>query len=720
MATVRTETEVFNDLADLCVAEGYAHVIAYLCVRDNSILYKDKLTAKDFEHQSLKEGLIRTEISTLIGLMCKAEIKLGIPQPSQMQELIDRSESLLKELHETMTTFGRSGFGSPMEMIQSGNDPFASGPAMREPIFYSGESAYDFQYRDLASRKYANDTDWFEREKGFSPTDAKKIIDAVGAIQNELLQSTREAIMHLPPGQWTMLPAFRLPCPYLGSKTGLSLEIIERFFKAFSIKPRVGGNAQFDGLSAFNQTNATPLIEIDDGEFLLFQHYSLNEAFYETPFFWMISDNAYKNDATQNRGRFLEQYSADRLRSVFGEGRVYENVHIWGAGRDEVGEVDVLVTFADRAIILQAKTKRLTIEARKGNDLRLKDDFKKSIQDSYDQGLLCAKCLNDTAFVFKDSAGQEIGLKRPFKEVYIFCVVSDHYPALGFQARQFLKSEKTDVIKQPFVMDVFLLDVLCEMLSSPLYFLSYVNRRVGYSERILSTHELIVLSYHLKKNLWVEDELSMMYLDDSISIDLDIAMMVRRTGAPGADTPSGILTKLGRSPVKRLLAQIEHKEDRVTIDLGFLLLGMNGDTLDDLGKAMGAMLCKAKAQKNHHDLTFAVADSGITMHFNLYDNHAAAERLRNHCEKRKYATKANSWFGICINPETSQPRFGLELTAPWVQTDMMDEITKGMLPGYKSLAEARSSHVMHPKIGRNAPCVCGSGKKFKKCCLGRT
>ncbi|MCJ7747844.1 MAG: SEC-C domain-containing protein [Desulfobacterales bacterium] len=24
----------------------------------------------------------------------------------------------------------------------------------------------------------------------------------------------------------------------------------------------------------------------------------------------------------------------------------------------------------------------------------------------------------------------------------------------------------------------------------------------------------------------------------------------------------------------------------------------------------------------------------------------------------------------------------------------------------------------HPKVGRNNPCPCGSGKKFKKCCMG--
>ena len=25
----------------------------------------------------------------------------------------------------------------------------------------------------------------------------------------------------------------------------------------------------------------------------------------------------------------------------------------------------------------------------------------------------------------------------------------------------------------------------------------------------------------------------------------------------------------------------------------------------------------------------------------------------------------------------------------------------------------------HTKVGRNDPCPCGSGKKFKKCCLGK-
>jgi SWIM/SEC-C metal-binding protein len=35
----------------------------------------------------------------------------------------------------------------------------------------------------------------------------------------------------------------------------------------------------------------------------------------------------------------------------------------------------------------------------------------------------------------------------------------------------------------------------------------------------------------------------------------------------------------------------------------------------------------------------------------------------------------------------------------------------------RALSQAQPSTAV-PKIGRNEPCPCGSGKKFKKCCLG--
>ena len=63
-------------------------------------------------------------------------------------------------------------------------------------------------------------------------------------------------------------------------------------------------------------------------------------------------------------------------------------------------------------------------------------------------------------------------------------MVADHYPALSFQTWQFLEVKTNDIIQVPFVIDIFTLDAMTEMLDSPLRFLDYVNRRTKYGDRL--------------------------------------------------------------------------------------------------------------------------------------------------------------------------------------------------------------------------------------------
>src|SRR5690606_29615671 len=138
-------------------------------------------------------------------------------------------------------------------------------------------------------------------------------------------------------------------------------------------------------------------------------------------------------------------------------------------------------------------------------------------------------------------------------EIYILCLVSDHYPALSFQARQFLKYDDTDTIKPPFVLDVFTLDVVTEMLQSPLRFLSYLNRRTFYAQRLFAQQELTILAYHLKQNLWLSEKHDLFMLAEDFSADLDIAMSARRDGVPGKITPDGILTRFAGTTLWNLI-----------------------------------------------------------------------------------------------------------------------------------------------------------------------
>ena len=70
------------------------------------------------------------------------------------------------------------------------------------------------------------------------------------------------------------------------------------------------------------------------------------------------------------------------MRSVFGDSAVLSNITVFRRKGQDLGEIDVFVMFGGRAIVVQAKSKRLTLEARRGNDLIIKDDFKKDVRDS--------------------------------------------------------------------------------------------------------------------------------------------------------------------------------------------------------------------------------------------------------------------------------------------------------------------------------------------------
>ncbi|RRQ20500.1 prepilin peptidase [Guyparkeria sp. SCN-R1] len=715
----RKESDVFKELEDLCHSPGYIHVIAYFCFRDNTIRYADEVKPEDVLQQFSMERLVRTEISTLIGLACKIDIDETLPSPKMMQEYLGKTESLLQELHRSMMPPLEDIF-DPSKIGDDNFNPFNSGAVLRESIFYGGESAYHFQYRDLSKDKYRNDNEWLVENKGYSLEQALSVVASIQVLQNDKLNDVLVGLIKKHPNEWSFLEAYAFSLEEIAGRCELDVEVAKEVVESF-VSPV--GQEDFTSLGDFNPINAYPIIKIQDDKYLLFQNYSLVEALYETPFFWFNSDAAYRSIAMRHRGEFTEDFSSTRLKRVFGERRVFQNVYVLDERGNTAGEIDVLVVFANRAIVLQAKSKKLTIAARKGNDLSLKDDFKKAVQDAYDQALSCSNLLTNSSYKIVDESGNEIAITRDFKEIYPFCVVSDHYPALSFQARQFLEQNPTEVIKPAFVMDVFFLDVATEMLQSPLHFLSYVNRRTMYGDKILCTHELTILSYHLKQNLWMDGEYTMMQLGDDVCADLDLAMLARRDGVPGAATPDGILTKYEGTHFERLVKDIELRDHPATVDFGFMLLTLSGGTIEIINDGISELVKLGRKDGKHHDLTLAISEgrSGLTIHCNEDLDAEAANRLDRHCELRKYEQKADQWFGICLGSKTERLRFGVNKHFRWEQSIEMDELTKD-LPKPQSLkgknkVNFKTVTKKSRKIGRNEKCPCGSGEKYKKCCL---
>lgn len=711
----RTEEAIFRELAELCASPGFVHVIAYLCIRDNMIRYMDEIKPEDMSNLYSSEHLVRTEINVLLGLLIKHDIDYSVPEASIFQGFSERAEALLAELHTAMTGDMLARMMPNAEPAEGG-DPFTSGTVLREAIFYGGESAYSFQYRDLLERKYGRDDAWLIAHKGFSIRDGHAVIKAVGAILNDRPSENMKAMRELPIEYWTYLPGQMFGADEVADRTGLAENLVERILMAF-VLPGGERNAHYATPHDFNAISAFPLIKTD-GQYILFNIYNLTESFYQSPFHWMWADKPYRPTASAHRGQFTEEFSYERLVSVFGEQHVFANVNISLTKDAIAGEVDVLVVFGNLVIALQAKSKQLTIAARKGNEKQLQTDFAQAIQASCDQGYSCAHLLLNPKAILTGADGVEIKRPPEIKKIYVICIVADHYPALSFQARQFLKFESAERVAAPFVMDVFLLDAMTEMLDSPLHLLSYIDRRTAYDNKLMASHELNILGYHLKKNLWIEEKADLMMLHDDFGTELDLSMIVRRENAAGPWTPDGILTRLQATTLGRIVRQIDAHPDVAIMGFGFMILSMSEDAVVDLSKMIDEIVRRSKADRRNHDVTAPLRDGsvGFTVHSNYDPILVATGNLERHCQRRKYTSKANSWFGVCLNPDDMSLRFGLSLNFEWKFDAAMEQLTKDMRQPRKFGPKELKMLLKQPKLGRNDPCPCGSDKKSKKCC----
>lgn len=716
MEKPRDESQIVGDLEELACSPGYVHALAHICHRDNVIHIKGTLKPSDMDRLFSRERLIRTEFMTLLGLMVKKPLDISQQPNAVIDSYVQRTDILMQELHNAMSY---PMFVSMFEAIKDGGEPPNPwhGPGMREPIFYGTESAYAFQYRDLVPEKFGADDTWLLKNKGFTSGQARAVAKTMCSLMDDKGAKLFADFRANNGSLQTWLSAFEFSLEEVVFHSSVEEHIVQAFFDAFLFS---GFNEGFNEIGDFNEVAARPLIPTGHGTVLLFSHYAIYEALYESPFFWMWEDKTYRPTAAEHRGAFTEQFAARCLSRVFGSEHVHTNVNLY-RGKDIVAEVDVLVIYGDRLIVLQAKAKKLTIEARKGNDNQIKADFAAAIQDSYDQGWVCANELLAGACRLVDENQKDIELPSVIKEIFLFSLVSEHYPALAFQVSQSLTFQTTNVIRPPFVMDVFLLDTLTEMLATPLRLLSYVKLRLAASDKLMSGHELTVLGYHLKQNLWLDDKYDLVMLEDSVVQDLDAAMLVRRDNLQGDNTPVGILTKMRGTRYESLIKEIENRADPATLELGFHLLSMDEDSCRNVHHILETIMRKARLDGKRHDVTLASSSAsscGVSFHCNPRVSPEAVAVLELHCTKRKYRQRAAHWFGVSVSP-IGKVQFGVTLDFPWEFSDEMERLTVDMKPA-SNVSDALSPFLREGrrmKLGRNEPCHCGSGIKYKKCCL---
>jgi hypothetical protein len=147
-----------------------------------------------------------------------------------------------------------------------------------------------------------------------------------------------------------------------------------------------------------------------------------------------------------------------------------------------------------------------------------------------------------------------------------------------------------------------------------------------------------------------------------------------------------------------------------------MLLRLGEDAAINLSAAIELTTERSRSDGKPHDFVFPIseASTGFIVHSNFDTHPIALGRLRRHCLERKYVSKANTWYGVCLTPMDAAIRFGVNLAFEWTQDAGMEERTRHMATSVE-LDVPHTSRSRKNKIGRNDACPCGSGKKYKRC-----
>jgi hypothetical protein len=684
---------------------GFIYTLSLILLRD---LF---FTPEEVADIDWTDRLNFQEITLLVGLLVKKKIDLTIPTEEESAERFERIYQLFLDLHKehhkyfTEQLADKAKRDPGTEMAEENyRRTFGAGAMMTEPIFYSGSGAYDFQYLDFAIDKYRDDAAWIYERVGVDVFDMCRISRELKRL-HEHKYNARAA---WPRGNFSELcsAALSVFCFEEKDLQQFGTDTVTAFVNAYSL---VCGeaNANLELPGQYNQLQSNPIVRLPDGRYFLSVGFNLAESIYETPFYWMNKDRSYSPQALLHRGRFAENVTASLLRTVFGMANVYTDVEIRGKKGHNITDIDVLAVIGNKAVIAQVKSKRLTELARLGDEDKLAADFRLAVQEAYDQGLLSRQALISKANqLFQD--GEEIRLSESIDDAYILCVTVDHYPALTHQVDVYLSRNPTDPF--PIAVSIFDLDVLAFYLPDPFEFAYYMRQRVALNDYYKADSEMSLLGFHLKHKLFKTNEADIEMLGNSFAQLIDANFPVLRGSVPHTAAADRLHSQWKNEEFQELIDQAKSTGEPKFIDVVFFLYDLAGKGADDLMETLKVTKLKAATDHRSHDARIVLSGSrsGITILSEPTSPLILRKKLLGLARMAKYKSRADVWLALgCLATSNRLVDAMVFSKDKWEADPMLEELA-GHLRG-------RVASPSGKKIGRNEPCPCKSGKKFKYC-----
>ncbi|MEO4001721.1 hypothetical protein [Mesorhizobium sp. CAU 1732] len=668
---------IFSDLRDLAQSDGALHELSSLFYRDwiVAIDVKAGTVADDREKRWSPTKLNNNEFMLLMGLMVQSASDRTHAVVVQDNDFAARADALLREFHDRLIEDARPNLDDPSDFERK------LGVAAREAIYYGADSFYLHQLARFGRDRYRADFEWLIRNSGLSTRPMVEIARYI--MDRTSRQMTATVAMK---SERAEITKGDLTNSLLVAKSELAGKFGSNKSNAFVAKfatPVTGANLGFTGPFLVNQANLAPLIDL--GEHLYAPNtYRLFESIYESPFYWMIADKEYRNTAAEHRGAFVERTAANLLRSVFGTDNVHENVSIQPSKKKTAGEADVLVAYGEFVIIVQAKSKRVTLKARAGDEEALAADFQGAVQDPYRQAYEFAELVQAGAEC-KTKSGKTLTF-APTVRTFPAVILGDAFPAATFLSNIMLKRSETIA---PVIWDLGVLDCATRILPSPIEFLYYLKCRSDTFDKIHSDSEYIFLGYHLKYKLAVDPEYDGMMLDRDFAAIVDDFMAPQDVGIR-PERPVSILERLEIPFISEIFKSLKTAPPPLAAVV-IELCDFSYAALTDIAKAIEATRGEVAAGKQLKAFSIPTESGGLTYVAcrNLSrSSRSAAEAIG---QKHKYDQKRDRWYVIVDSNATNAPVDALlPLAGKWKEDAKLAEHSRQVDAIFKTRMQPRT------------------------------
>ena len=463
---------------------SYINVISYACL--NEIVSYNETGFPD-----PKVVLTYDEWMLVIGIWLK-NIDKNPTQEIETIEAIEKEANLLYDLLEQLHysylyRFPSIDFSNVESLEEVTHKAMDSPVTVQEAIFYGGEGAYDLQYTSLIADKYKKDQNWIKQNKG---VDVNKFHPFYLTIRRLLERKMSEFRGNMEKADDDNLLSITYPYIIDIADVVNADSDYQRILDLFSFDIERPSEIAINSIEDFNPLVECPLIKIDEEHLFIPKCTIVACALYELPFFWIAKDDEYFSKyGTDNRGDATETITKKLLERIFHKDNVIRNVKIYQK-KNICAEIDVLVKYADVALIFQVKSKRLSLNSRKGNKESIAKDFEQAIGKAYEQALTSEIKMMEPKSVLKNEEGEIpiTGIRKTIK----IGVTLDFFPAV----EAILKRGLGDSI--PFIsMSIFDLDMLTRYLTAE-QFVDYVVYRVQHRKVLFASNEAGYLGFYLK------------------------------------------------------------------------------------------------------------------------------------------------------------------------------------------------------------------------------